>query len=125
MFDFGRKVCITAHTDSAAAPGVVHRSGLEKTKHIEVHWLWVRDRVHNKAITVQKIGTKVNPSDMMTKGLEREVIDEHVSFIKGYICKQTDKSALNVNALSQGDKWKLNNEDMIMRVHCKKKTWIY
>ena len=104
MFDVCQNVCTTVHTDCTAALGIVHRRGLGKIKHIEVQWLWVQDKVHNKAISVQKTGTNVNPADMLTKGTKREVIDEHVNFIEGHICKQRDKSALNVNALSQGDR---------------------
>ena len=84
--DFGQIFQTTVHTDSTAAMGIVHRKGLGRTRHIEVQYIWIQDKVHEKELAVKKFGTNENPADMLTKALKRETINKHVKFVHGYIC---------------------------------------
>ena len=72
MADLGIEIKIFVHNDSTAEIWIVHRRGLCKTRHIEVQYLWVQDNVNRKTMSVDKLGTKENPADMLTKGLKRE-----------------------------------------------------
>ena len=71
LWDYGHHVDTTVHTDSTAALGIVHRKGLGKTMNIELQYFWVREKVNQKQICVQKELIKDNPADMFTKGLKR------------------------------------------------------
>ena len=101
MADFGIETKIFVHTDSTAAIGIVHRRGLGKTRHIEVQYLWVQDNVNRKTMAVEKVGTKENPADMLTKGLKRETIEEHMRFTGGQVHQGKSKTALSIHAISR------------------------
>ena len=101
LADFGFESQISVHTDSIAAIGIVHRRGLGKTRHIEVQYLWVQDNVNRKTMKVEKIGTKENPADMLTKGLKRETIDEHIRFSGGQLVANRSKTALSIHAVNK------------------------
>ncbi|GMF43837.1 unnamed protein product [Phytophthora fragariaefolia] len=46
-----------------------------RTRHIELRWHYVRDRVAKKMMELWKVKTDVNPSDLMTKPLASERFD--------------------------------------------------
>ena len=94
LMDYGMSTTVTVHTDSPAAIGIVHRRGLGKTRHIETQYLWIQESVRNKSIDVKKVGTKENPADMLTKGLKREPLTEHIKSVGGYTTSVKAKSAL-------------------------------
>ena len=101
MADVGLGTKISVHTDSTAAIGIVHRRGLGKTRHIEVQYLWVQDNVNRKTMSVEKVGTKANPADMLTKGLKKETIEEHMRFTGGQVQQNKSKSALSIHVVSR------------------------
>eukprot|EP00972_Heterocapsa_arctica_P058215 8588383-Heterocapsa_arctica.AAC.1 len=41
-------------------------------KHLDTRFLWLQDLVRDKQLTVEKIGTLVNPADVLTKHLPRQ-----------------------------------------------------
>ena len=65
--DFGMVVDARLWTDSTAALGMVHREGLGRTRHIQVQYLWLQEKVRDKSISVGKVDTKLNVADLMTK----------------------------------------------------------
>ena len=64
MADFGEKVVATVCSDASAAIGMTHRQGLGKTRHIEVHYLWIQHEVREDKLTVKKVGTHNNPGPL-------------------------------------------------------------
>ena len=56
-------------TDAEAAKGIASRTGLGKTRHIDVHYLWVQERVRDGSIRLHKVRGTDNPADLMTKHL--------------------------------------------------------
>ena len=70
--DMGFDVSIRVHTDAEAAKGIASRTGLGKTRHIAVHFLWVQEKVRNGDLSLQKVRGEHNPADLMTKHLNRE-----------------------------------------------------
>ena len=51
----GIKVRIRVNTDASAAKGIASRRGLGKVRHIEVHQLWVQDKVASGEVEVRKV----------------------------------------------------------------------
>ena len=54
--DMGIDTSIHVFTDAEAARGIATRRGLGRTRHIEVHYLWVQERVANKDSFVPRQG---------------------------------------------------------------------
>jgi hypothetical protein len=57
-------------SDSSAAIAISSKSGVGKTRHIALRWLWVQDAVRSKQIQLKKVGGLNNVSDIGTKPLE-------------------------------------------------------
>ena len=78
LSDFGYLVTVIIHSDATAAIGMVQRRGLGKVRHLAVADLWIQQKIGLKEIYIQKVWTKFNPADMLTKGLDRESILGHL-----------------------------------------------
>ena len=77
--DLGKKITITVHTDAEAAKGIASRMGLGKTRHIEVHYLWVQERVRNGDLELRKVSGTENPADLLTKHLSARDMLKYMS----------------------------------------------
>ena len=78
LADFGVASGIRVSTDASAAKGIASRRGLGKMRHIEVHQLWVQDKVANGELEVQKVNGKENLADALTKHVSAEDLRVHV-----------------------------------------------
>ena len=67
--DMGISVSINVHTDAEAAKGIASRTGLGKTRHIAVHYLWVQECVRLGKFKLFKVRGDDNPADLLTKHL--------------------------------------------------------
>ena len=74
--DMGFQVSLKVITDATAAKAIASRSGLGKTRHIAVHYLWVQERIKRGDLIVKKCWGGENPADLLTKHLSRSVIDK-------------------------------------------------
>ena len=72
-----------------------------------------------------KIGTKENPADMLTKGVKREVLEEHLRFVNGHVFQTRAKSALTINSMGACDKWEDKNEQILVGIHCKLRECLF
>ena len=70
--DLGRVVTIRLHIDSSAALSFISRTGFGKAQHIEIQHLWLQEAVRSGKLTVEKIPTETNSSDLGTKHLTSE-----------------------------------------------------
>ena len=70
--DMGYEFKIRVHVDSSAAKSMVSRSGLGKTRHIQVEYLWSQDVMKESFVQVRKIPGVINPADVCTKPLNRD-----------------------------------------------------
>ena len=68
--DMNVNIDLHVHTDAEAAKGIANRTGLGKTRHIAVHYLWVQERVRSGDFTLHKVRGEVNPADLLTKHLD-------------------------------------------------------
>ncbi len=76
--DLGVDVRIRLRTDAAAAKGIANRRGLGKIRHIEVHQLWLREKVNRGEIEVMKVRGEGNLADALTKPLEGPGVRKHL-----------------------------------------------
>ena len=65
-------VPIRLHIDSSAALSMISGTGLGKAKHLENQYLWLQEAVRNNKLTVEKIPSETNSSDLDTKHLTSE-----------------------------------------------------
>ena len=77
--DLGVNLTLNIHTDAEAAKGIASRIGLGKTRHIAVHYLWVQERVRRGDLFLYKVRGDSNPADLMTKHLNSQVMQKHMS----------------------------------------------
>ena len=71
------ELSIHLYTDSSAAMGMVARKGMGRVRHFDVGELWIQDAVNQRKITVSKVKGEESPSDILTKNVDRGLIQEH------------------------------------------------
>ena len=59
-----RNINIDVETDSTAAIGVCSRTGVGKTRHIQVRCLWIQDAIRDKVVRLRKVSGTENVADM-------------------------------------------------------------
>ena len=65
--DMGVDMGLKVHSDASAAIGIAMRRGVGKVRHVEVHQLWLQDRVGRGDFKVEKVAGEKNPADALTK----------------------------------------------------------
>ena len=66
----GRTINVDVETDSTVAIGMCSRSGVGKTRHIQIRWLWIQDAIRDKVVRLRKVRGTDNNADMGTKDLD-------------------------------------------------------
>ena len=72
--DLGFELGLEVLTDASAAKGIASRRGLGKTRHIQVHYLWVQE----EDIILKKVWGGENQADLLTKILDQKTIQRHM-----------------------------------------------
>ena len=72
--DFDYDLALHIHTDAEAAKGIAARTGLGKTRHIDVHYLWVQEKVRAGDLILHKVKGVSNPADLLTKHLTAPIM---------------------------------------------------
>ena len=62
---------------------LVNRRGLGNAKHVDMQNLWIQEASKTGRFTTRKVGTNVNPANLMTKPMAKPKI-EQVMGIMGY-----------------------------------------
>ncbi|CAJ1391015.1 unnamed protein product [Effrenium voratum] len=79
-FYMGEKVPVVKMlVDSSAAKAMTERRGVGKTRHVQARYLWLQDRVAEKALRVEKTPGAVNDADVVTKVLSGGVMRGHLT----------------------------------------------
>ena len=65
---------IELNSDASAAIGISNRIGSGKVQHIEVTHLWPQDKVSQKVVVPNKVGTDDILADAHTKGVDAAAI---------------------------------------------------
>ena len=77
--DLGIELKLRLHTDSSAAAGICRRSGIGRVRHLAVGQLWVQERLREGAFSLTRIAGTENPADLLTKHVNRELVDKHLA----------------------------------------------
>ena len=73
------KISLKIHTDSTSGKSMATRIGVSKrAKHIELKYMFIQHLIHDGILSIHKINTKHNPSDILTKYVQREVLQWHL-----------------------------------------------
>ena len=106
--DFGMHLSAVVFTDSTAALGIVHREGLGRTRHIQCQYLWLQEKTKSKELRVDKVCTKINPADLLTKYLPAETSLDHMVRLKMYFADGKAGIGLTINNMNKpikNDHW--------------------
>ena len=90
--DLGSRLPIVIFSDSAAARGMIRRSGLGKVRHLHVSELWIQEALEKERFSLEAIPGKENPADILTKNVEAKLIEKHCSAL-GLFAKEGRASA--------------------------------
>ena len=77
--DMGISCGLNLHLDTSATMCLVNRRGLGKAKHVDMQNLWIQEASKAGRFVTKKVGTNVNPADLMTKPLARPKIEQLMS----------------------------------------------
>ena len=59
----GRAINIDVETDPIVAIGMCSRTGVGKTRHIQVRWSWIQDAIRDRVVRLRKVkGTTTKPT---------------------------------------------------------------
>ena len=72
------------HLDASATMCLVGRRGLGKAKHVDMQNLWIHEASKSNRFVTKKVGTCVNPADLMTKPMPRPKIEQLMNIMRGY-----------------------------------------
>jgi len=76
--DYGLEMDVEVLSDSNTAGSICSRIGVgARTKHLQVRFLWVQERVLDKDLVVKKESTLDNISDVATKSVPATTLDKH------------------------------------------------
>ena len=78
FLDMSRPIGLKVHTDAEAAKGIASRTGLGKTRHIQVHFLWVQEKVRDGDFALLKVRGTSNPADLLTKHLAKDDMHKYI-----------------------------------------------
>ena len=118
MKDLGYTLQGEVWGDASAAPGIINRHGLGKTRHVEPSLLWVQETAAKQHLKYAKVLGKDNPADLFAKYLDAATIDHHINKLQ---CKCGDgraDEAPKMHALSQSMEMHLNGQ------HHKECKWL-
>ena len=103
--DLGMTCGLNLHLDASATMCLVSRRGLGKAKHVDMQNLWIQEASKSGRFVTKKVGTNVNPADMMTMPLPRPKVEQLMSLM-GYEFMRTDavtrKGSTRVSASVRG-----------------------
>ena len=77
--DAGWHLPLHVHTDATAAIGIARRKGLGKIRHLDVTDLWIQDKIRSGAIRLSKVPGSENMADVLTKYVERKIMDAAIN----------------------------------------------
>ena len=106
-------------TDASAAIGIVQRKGLGKFRHVDVQWLWLRERMQNVTFKAAKVNGKEHAADLLTKHLSSEDMRKHLVKLGFELRSDRSDKSLKIGSLhnERGDHWTRGEQCVIMRHH--------
>jgi hypothetical protein len=88
--DLGLELQLALFVDSSAAQAIASRSGLGKTKHVEVKFLWIQAVVASGRINIGRVPGDQNPADVLTKPHDIRRFDCMLRPVGFHVCLHED-----------------------------------
>ena len=85
--DLGFDLKVRVYSDATAALGICRRRGLGKIRHLDVADLWAQYIVKSGAIELCKILGSENPEDIMTKCIEKPLLENMLLNMNMHVMK--------------------------------------
>ena len=84
MRDFGVRITnkTPIYADASAALGMTQRSGVGRVKHLDTQILWVQEKKTREMVEFRKVKGTENPADMMTKHVNKELIEKYLKELR-------------------------------------------
>ena len=82
MKELGEEPQVRVHSDSTAGISAQSRLGLGKMKHVEVRYLFVRGLLRRSWMTLSKVGTLDNISDIGAKPVDQKTLERHLTTLR-------------------------------------------
>ena len=101
MKDFNWKVAGQVYGDASAALGIINRTGLGKTRHIDTSLLWIQQTAAERQLKFSKVLGRNNPADLYTKYLDLNTINTHVKALNYHDAEGRAAEAPKLHLLSQ------------------------
>jgi hypothetical protein len=99
--DWGLTAKVQIATDSSAAKSFCSKRGLVRAqRHVQTRYLWVQERIAAGDITVIKVSTVDNVSDILTKSVSRILMQKQLQTLK--LSFEGSKSKLQREVLDAG-----------------------
>jgi hypothetical protein len=76
--DLGLEVEVQVNTDSSAARSISSRRAAGRARHVEVHELWVQERVRSGELSIIKVRGENNVADGLAKHVDRSNMEMHM-----------------------------------------------
>ena len=61
-----------------AGKGIAERRGVGKIRHLDTQYLWVQQKLQQKAFTLKKVKGTENPADLQTKYVGGQDIEKQI-----------------------------------------------
>ena len=94
--DLGVHFRVALLVDSSAAQSISSRSGIGRTKHVDVKYLWIQEVVRECRIAVVRVAGQSNPADVLTKPHSAGRLGEVVGWVGGRILRRKGGPATRV-----------------------------
>ena len=87
--------------DASALLGIIKRTGLGKTRHIDTGLLWIQQTAAERHLTFNKALGRENPADLFTKYLDANTSETHVKTLNYYFATGRASEAPKLHVLSR------------------------
>ena len=92
----GRDVRLTVSTDSSSALAITQRRGSGKIRHLEAGCLWVQEAKRTGRVSdFKKVLGKCNEADLMTKGVAKVDLDNHLRAMNMVVTQERSSAIPN------------------------------
>ena len=80
--DFGVEIERVLYADSSVALAIAKRKGAGKLRHINISCLWIQEVQGTKQLELRKVLGTETPADMMTKHVNKELIEKYLKELR-------------------------------------------
>ena len=99
MKDLGYTVSGEIWSDASAALGIINRTGLGKTRHIDTGLLWIQQTAAEQRLRFQKVLGKHNPADLCTEHLDQATSEGHTTTLNYHFTMGRAKEAPKLHGI--------------------------